>query len=669
MKKIITFLFIALLPLYMLAQGVTIQISGTVTSTNTGQGVANHPVTIMTDSVMGSTFFYYNVVYTDFAGNYTDFVLVPNIGLTIFNIYTADCQNAYQMATVVYQGGTMLPVVNFQICTTTPACSAGFFAVPDSANPSGVLGVYFMDVSQGNPISWAWTFGDGSNGTGQYPYHIYSQPGTYQVCLTIVTANGCTDQFCQSVVVGSVFPQCQAAFSWYADSNAVNSVSFWDLSLGNINSWYWSFGDGTTSTLQNPNHQYAQNGVYNVCLVVAGANNCTSIFCDSIWVGNNPVPCQNYFSYGAQGLNVAFYGTAFGGTAPYTYQWNFGDGGVSNNAYAMHTYAAGGTYTVTLTTTDASGCTYTTTQQIFVSAINPSWISGQVFANGQYADYGWVYMYSANPGTNFMYLVDSSYIDSSGFYYFNNVPNGLYYLLAALMPGSMYYGQYMPTYYTSSIFWSGATPIILGQPANPYNINLVPVIGPNVGPGNINGTITTGNKFTTSGVPVPNVEIILLDMSNQPLAMTYSNAAGQFSFASLAFGTYKIYAEVPGLGCVPAVISLSQAVPAVTNVGMTVTPNGITTAIAEPKETGIDRMYPNPAKDKLTLELYSAKSEEITIIMVDILGNKVLKQVAQLSSGKTRIDLNTSDLNPGSYTLQTIHATGEKLVRKVNIIR
>jgi len=583
MKKIITFLFIVLMPLYMLAQGVTIQITGSVTSTNTGQGVANHPVTIMTDSVMGSGFFYYNVVYTDFSGNYTDFVLVPPSVFTTFNIFTLDCQNAPQMATVIYQGGPMLPAVNFQICTLT-------------------------------------------------------------------------------------FP-CQAAFSWYADSNAVNSISFWDLSLGSINSWFWSFGDGTTSTLQNPNHQYAQNGVYNVCLVVAGANNCTSTFCDSIWVGNNPMPCQNYFSYSTQGLLSAFYGYAFGGTAPYTYFWDFGDGTTSTAAYATHTYGAGGTYTVTLTTADAAGCTYTTTQQIFVSAVNPSWISGQVFANNQFADYGWVYMFSANPGTTFIYLVDSSYIDSSGFYYFNNVPNGLYYLLATLMPGSMYYGQYMPTYYTSSIFWSGATPIILGQPANPYNINLVPVIGPNAGPGNINGTITTGNKFTTSGVPVPNVEIILLDMSNQPLAITYSNAAGQFSFATLAFGTYKIYAEVPGLGCVPAVITLSQAVPAVTNVGMTVTPNGITTAIAEPKETGIDRMYPNPAKDKLTLELYSAKSEDVTIIMVDILGNKVLKQIAHLSSGKTRIDLNTSDLNPGSYTLQTINAAGEKLVRKVNIIR
>lgn len=669
MKKLITLFVVVMLPLLMVAQGVTVQLSGSVTSINTNQGVANHPVTIMTDSITGGGVFYYNTVYTDVNGNFTDYILLPPNTQIPFMVYTFDCQNAIQVATVFYAGG-MIPFVNFQICTTQPLCSAAFMAVPDSSNPGSGYGMAFYDMSLGNPVSWIWDFGDGTSGTGSAPYHTYAQAGMYQVCLTIANANGCTDQSCQNVLVGNVFPQCQAAYTWTADSNALNSISFWDLSLGNINAWYWTFGDGTTSTAQNPSHTYSQNGVYNVCLTVAGANNCTSTFCDSVWVGNNPMPCQNYFSYGAQGLIVAFYGYAFGGTAPYTYTWDFGDGSTATTAYATHIYQAGGTYTVMLTTTDATGCAYTTTQVVFVSSVNPSWINGQVFANGQYADYGWVYLYGlGNPGTNLLSLLDSAYIDSSGFYYFNNVPNGTYYLLAELMPGSMYYGQYMPTYYTSSIFWAGATPINLGQPSNPYNINLVPVIGPNAGPGNINGTITTGNKFTASGVPVPNVEIILLDMSNQPLAMTYSNAAGQFGFASLAFGTYKIYAEVPGLGCVPAMITLSQAIPAVSNVGMTVTPNGITTAIDEPKETGIDRMYPNPAKEKLTLELYAAKSEEITILMVDILGNKVLKQVAQLSSGKTRIDLNTSDLNPGSYTLQTIHASGEKLVRKVNIIR
>lgn len=669
MKKIITFLAVVMLPLLMFAQGVTVQLNGTVTSTGTNLGVANHPVFIMSDSIPGGNFYYYNTVYTDANGNFTDFILLPPNTQVPFMVFTFDCQNAMQMTTVFFAGG-IIPFVNLQICTTQPLCSAAFMAIPDSTNPGSGYGVAFYDMSVGNPITWVWDFGDGTSGTGQYPYHTYAQAGLYQVCLSIVTGTGCTAQSCQTVLVGNVFPQCQAAYTWTADSNALNSISFWDLSLGTINAWNWNFGDGTTSTAQNPSHTYAQNGVYNVCLTVSGANNCTSTFCDSVWVGNNPMPCQNYFSYGAQGLYVAFYGYAFGGTAPYTYSWDFGDGSTGNTAYSMHVYAAGGTYNVTLTTTDAGGCSYTTTQVVFVSVINPSFIQGQVYANGQYADYGWVYLYGlGNPGTNLLSLIDSSYIDSSGSYYFNNIPNGTYYLLAELMPGSMYYGLYMPTYYTSSIFWSGATPINLGQPSNPYNINLIPVIGPNAGPGNITGTITTGNKFTASGVGVPNVEIILLDLTNQPLAMTYSNSSGQFSFSNLAFGSYKVYAEVTGLGCNPALITLSQSVPSVGNLGLTVTPSGITTAVEEPGESGIDRIYPNPAKEKLTLELYASKSEEITIVMVDILGNKVLKQIAQLSSGKTRIDLNTADLNPGSYTLQTVHSNGSKVVRKVTIIR
>lgn len=48
-------------------------------------------------------------------------------------------------------------------------------------------------------------------------------------------------------------------------------------------SYYWDFGDGSSSTIAFPSHTYATNGTYNVCLTVSDGS-CTSVFCDSVWV-------------------------------------------------------------------------------------------------------------------------------------------------------------------------------------------------------------------------------------------------------------------------------------------------------------------------------------------------------------------------------------------------
>jgi hypothetical protein len=73
----------------------------------------------------------------------------------------------------------------------------------------------------------------------------------------------------------------QSAFSF---ANAGNTYNFTDNSLGNITSWSWNFGDGNSSTSQNPTHTYAGNGTYNVTLIVTNGAGCTDSITQIIYI-------------------------------------------------------------------------------------------------------------------------------------------------------------------------------------------------------------------------------------------------------------------------------------------------------------------------------------------------------------------------------------------------
>jgi PKD repeat protein len=103
----------------------------------------------------------------------------------------------------------------------------------------------------------------------------------------------------------------------------------------------WDFGDGVTSTLMYPTHDYAAAGPYTVTLEVCNQGGCDSA---SALFEVLPLPTAG-FTYDAAGLTVTFNNTSQDATA---YQWDFGDGGTSTETHPVYTYAAEGTYTVTL---------------------------------------------------------------------------------------------------------------------------------------------------------------------------------------------------------------------------------------------------------------------------------------------------------------------------------
>lgn len=132
--------------------------------------------------------------------------------------------------------------------------------------------VYFFDMSstqQGNIISWYWDFGDGYYSYDQHPIHYYSLLGIYSVCLTIETDDSCSQTFCDSIEIAGCF-----ADFLYTDSNCTYFFTDNSQSSSQIISWYWNFGDGTTSTQQNPTHIYTQSATYNVEHIIMSQDSC-----------------------------------------------------------------------------------------------------------------------------------------------------------------------------------------------------------------------------------------------------------------------------------------------------------------------------------------------------------------------------------------------------------
>ena len=162
--------------------------------------------------------------------------------------------------------------------------SAGF-TFNTSADPM----VAFTNTSTGAYTpTYSWDFGDGNYAWTKDATHTYQFAGIYLVCMTVYdSVNFCDDTYCDTIVVTNAPNQpCTANFVAYPDSapNQPNPIYFVDLSTGGSNpiiSWLWDFGDGSTSTVQNPNHQYALPGDYWVCLTVTTASSTCST-CDSV---------------------------------------------------------------------------------------------------------------------------------------------------------------------------------------------------------------------------------------------------------------------------------------------------------------------------------------------------------------------------------------------------
>ena len=288
-------------------------------------------------------------------------------------------------------------------------------------NPNN-LAVQFMDLSEmSNIVSWSWDFGDSNTSTEQNPLHIFATSGVYNVCLSIETADGCTDMSCFAFEVTECF-----AYWNYEDDGL--SVSFENLSSADAISFAWNFGDGETSSEENPSHTFAESGDYEVCLIIETANGCTSdADCFTITVeGNSYGFCYAYWQYNDDGLGVQFGNYSWASNIT-NISWNFGDGNNSTAYNPYHEYAETGEYEVCLTIETTTGCTDTACEWIYVEGDDNGgdcevWFDYYNYDLSVYfesASWSWFitnYVWDFGDGTYSSYADPTHHYDEEGYY-------------------------------------------------------------------------------------------------------------------------------------------------------------------------------------------------------------------------------------------------------------
>ena len=256
----------------------------------------------------------------------------------------------------------------------TGAPVAAFTASPTSG--PATLNVTFTDTSTGSPATWTWDFGDGQTASTQGPHtHAYTAPGAYTVRLTVSNAGGTT--FTTRVIsVSTVAPGPPTAAFAAAPTNgsAPLSVTFTDASSGSPTSWAWDFGDGNSSTAQNPVHVYNALGTFVATLTVTNADGSDSTSQTITTTSACAAPVASFNVNPTSGVKRV---TPFNVTDTSTnmstagcnnkWSWDFGDGeGSSLQDPPDHVYKLRGTYTIQLTVSNSAGDS-TTSRTVTVS--------------------------------------------------------------------------------------------------------------------------------------------------------------------------------------------------------------------------------------------------------------------------------------------------------------
>ena len=436
---------------------------------------------------------------------------------------------------------------------------------------------------------------------------------------------------------------CQAWFMHYSNPSGSNTIQFLDSSFiraGNP-TYQWNFGDGNTSTLQNPLHTYTTGGYYVVQLNLTTSLGCSSSYLDTIFVGGG---CTANYSYSVNPSNaVSFYNQSYPNTGS-SYSWDFGDGNSSTSTNPVHTYSNAGIYVAILNVTTASGNTCSKYDTVYVNYCNAFFTStagnnGNVtFNNYSAASNQTVYAWDFGDGSNQVYKFDKSAVSHT------YTTSGLYWItlsLADSVSGCI-------STYSDSVYIQLNT-----NPSCFAHFNVVKDTSSSFGVILYNNS-TTGQTHTYSW-----------DFGDG----TVINAKNpQHSYAN--FGTYNVCLTVrdQATNCVSTYCD---------SVGMDSLGNlkspGFSVTVRNPLITGIDEqeskqelsIYPNPASTNLNLDL-SGYEGTFNYEVKDISGKTVVVR-NQIQAGSVK-QINVEGLQNGFYFL-LIDQNGERQINKFLISR
>ncbi len=236
----------------------------------------------------------------------------------------------------------------------------------DNNNGCDSLSIQITDNSSFDVIDWDWDFGNGNTSNSSSPAIQHYSDGTYSISLDVINSSGCSNYTMEQInVYKSPLPNFQPTEVCVNESSIFN-----DLSQSNepIVSWNWDFGNGNTSTLQNPSFNFGSAGMFDVILSVSTAHCQRS---DTLQVLVDSLPNADFLvsdSIGCSPLSVNFNNLSSSNVVDY--RWSFGDNDTSTIESPNHSFqnnwSQDTTYNVELLVSTLAGCKDTSSFDVIV---------------------------------------------------------------------------------------------------------------------------------------------------------------------------------------------------------------------------------------------------------------------------------------------------------------
>lgn len=271
----------------------------------------------------------------------------------------------------------------YHIALQVEDASGNFSFFADSVNiaPAPVVSFSFQNLCEGDIVQFTdsstlsagtitgrhWDFGDGDTSNAVNPTHQYAGANSYTVTLILTASSGCATSLTQTVTISAtpvasfVLPNgCSDALLSFTDQSTISS--------GSISDWLWNFGNGDTTSIQNPFYGFPDGGSFDVTLQVTSAFGCSDDTTFSLNISPSP-DAAFATSNTCVGQTITFTDQTVSQVNITTYSWDFGDGGTSPLSNPTYTYVTGvpATFNVTFIVQSANLCSDTVIIPLHVS--------------------------------------------------------------------------------------------------------------------------------------------------------------------------------------------------------------------------------------------------------------------------------------------------------------
>lgn len=540
-------------------------------------------------------------------------------------------------------------------------------------------------------------FGDGSIDTSNAPTvtHVYTNSGVYYV-VRITTDGGCSDT---TVLPTVVLPPPSACFAGITNSSsAANPLQQLFTAINPTPataSVWWDFGDGTTGTniAQNVSHTYATWGQYIVTRIVSDVNGCvdTATQTVNLTVNNNLDAWTNMtLQNETVDYTVANHSQLYPGKYTLMATYYVKASGDIIDTQVVSTLPTGsftapvGTFYLSVYL-EYRDTLFGTPANIDVDTLFPCVKPGygvmKGYVNGVDPVLGFVnpdatvYLIAYDSLAGTITMVDTAIVTPTNYQYAILAPYGTNYLIKAVP--TLAWPNFMPTYRYKSLYWDSAeyrkvTPTSI---FSSFGYDVALLIGTNPGgPGFIGGNVSQGaNKTMGVGDPFEGLSILLLNANKQPVSHATTNAQGDFSFPSVAYGSYFLHAEHPGLYTTDIPVTLSSTMPGITQ-NMTINSTSIFAAgLAEAKAdlTSLS-LFPNPvslANSQFTLSVKLDKPSTATVELMDGTGRVVRAGQERFNAGASSVTIGINSLAAGLYRVNVRLEDGSTMSLPLNVVR